>query len=164
MSEIIGAVIGTIAVIVIPLFNWLSHRVTREGRLLLRVNRFGATYALMPEGAERDAFARHLNRLIKELNEWLEPANKRRRRAQLVISVLIYIAGVAVALSLFSLIQTHPWVQVLIGGVAGGLIIWVQEFGSGLIERDKQRADQARRDEAEAARHEAIRRGEPFGA
>ena len=53
MSDVTAAVVGAVAVTCIPVFAWFSRRATKEGRLLLRVDRLGKAYALMPDSDEK---------------------------------------------------------------------------------------------------------------
>lgn len=71
MNQLVGAVIGAIAVVSIPLVAWFSRRATREGRLLVRVERLGSAYRVMPASGERTEFEQHLRRAIAHLNDWL---------------------------------------------------------------------------------------------
>ena len=52
MTEIAGSIVGAAVVICIPLIAWFSRRATREGRLMLPVERLGIVYALMPHSLQ----------------------------------------------------------------------------------------------------------------
>lgn len=162
MDAYFTAALGVLAVILIPGTRWVSQRVTREGRLLLRIQRLGVAYSVMPAGAARDEFASHIEAVTAELNGWLDPENRRRREAVRAFGFGVYVMGVVIAVVFIRDASEQPWGQVFIGVLAGAIIVAFQEGASRLVRRRKiGRAKDAER-EREAARHEAIRRGEPI--
>lgn len=167
MLELVGAVIGAIAVVVIPLVAWSSRRLTKEGRLLLRIERLGSARALMPDSPQRKRFEEHLNQVTSELNEWLDEGNKKRRRVQRRVSIGTYVVGVvAVFLSLPFTSPTDPWRSSVIGGVIGTLIAVVTLVTSYLLERnarrEAERAEMQRAEAEQAKRMDALRSGTPI--
>jgi amino acid transporter len=166
MPEILGAVVGAIAVIGIPLVAWFSRRATQEGRLTLRVERLGTVYALMPNSAEKETFKSHLTGTIASLNSWLDPDNARRRRIIHRVSIATYVVCLVVVLCTAPFVDTArtPWFTSVLGVVIG-LVVSLITFGTSyLLERStriKRERDTAEREEAAAAtRMDALRRGE----
>lgn len=164
MTEILGALVGSLAVIGIPIVAWSSRRFTREGRLLLRIERLGSAHALMPNSSEKELFETHVNQVTAELNEWLDEGNRRRRRIQRRVSTSIYVLGMlAVFLSVPFTTSDDPWRSTTIG-VGVGIFIVVATFGSSFLLSRNSRINvekEARQKEKaeEALRLEALRLG-----
>jgi len=168
MSEVFAAALGAFAVLVIPLVAWFSRRATREGRLLLRIERLGAVYALMPASPERKAFETYLNASIGDLNAWLNADNAKRRRIIRLISGCAYVIGVVFVLAVIPYLDADadPWQTGALGSIVGFAIAAVSLLASLVMERSartKSAAEAIAREEAAAAiRIEALRQGEPF--
>jgi hypothetical protein len=161
MSEVLAAVIGAAAVLVIPLVAWSSQRMTREGRLLLRVNRLGSAFALMPESHEKKAFEAHLRRAIGELNEWVDPTSKAQRAVQRVIGGFLYVLGVAILFLVYELVGVqNTWLTSLLGVLIGCGIAAVSLMSGAVIQRVAAKREEARQQDE---RMERIRRGEVPG-
>lgn len=168
MSEVIGAVIGAVAVICIPLVAWFSRRATREGRLLLRLERLGSVFALIPDSAEKDVFEVHLTGAAGDLNSWLDADNAKRRK--LIRNINRWTYGIGVLAALFALPSidsaANPWQSSLLGAASGVAIAAVTMGASLLLERSARsksaRAAKEREDAATALRIEALRQGEPM--
>lgn len=165
MPEIIGAVVGALAVIGIPLVAWFARRATREGRLLLRVERLGSVHALMPESPEKSIFEVHLTGALDDLNSWMDLDNVKRRKLIRKINWWTYgIGAVAVLVTLPTIDPTvNPWQASLTGTVIGVAISVVTLGASFVLERSgrkKSAQKAAEREEAVAAlRLEALRKG-----
>jgi hypothetical protein len=168
MSEVVGAVIGAIAVVCIPLAAWFSRRATREGRLLLRVERLGSVFALIPDSTEKDTFELHVIGAVADLNSWLDADNAKRRKLIRTINRWTYGIGVlAVFIALPSIdTSANPWQSSVLGTVIGLSIAGVTMGASFLLERSARAksalAAKAREDAAAALRMEALRQGEPM--
>jgi len=72
MEQMWAAIIGAVALVGIPVGAWLSRRFTKEGRLLLRIERLGAVHQVVPDSPQRDALGRRVLLLVEELNEWID--------------------------------------------------------------------------------------------
>ncbi len=165
MSAIVGAVIGALAALLIPVAAWLSQRATREGRLLLRVERLGNAYEVMPESQERRIFESHLRQAISRLNNWLDAERRARRRLQRLITITTYFVGLLVLSIAVPIVGVNNGAASSAVGVVVGVLVSVVSLGSSyLIERSAGKAaDRAARAEgasAEARRLEALRKGE----
>lgn len=166
MPEIVGAIVGALAVIGIPIAAWLSRRVTQEGRRTLRVERLGGVYALMPESPEKEAFKLHVTDAIASLNLWLDPDNSRRRRIVRRVSTVAYIVGVLVVLVTVPLVSpTKTPLFSSVFGIVIGIVISLITFGTSYILERKTRAEKSREaaeqsKAAAAARMDALLRGE----
>lgn len=152
MIEFASALIGALVVASIPAIAWLSKRATREGRLMLRIQQLGSTFALMPESQEKEIFRGFLDSAVSELNAWLEPDNFKRRRLIRGSSIAIYVIGL---ISVFVLVPVtnavdDPKFSVLIGSVIGILIVVATSLTSYFLER-RSRRDAAERSVAAAA-------------
>jgi len=168
MPEVVAAILGALAVIGIPLVAWFSRRATREGRLLLRVERLGSVHALMPASPEKDTFEGYLTAAVADLNTWLNPENAKRRKLIRNINWLTYVVGVIAVILAFPSIDTaaNPW-QSSVLGVGIGLAIAVVSLGASyLLERNARaesaRALEEREQAATALRMDALRHGEPL--
>ena len=155
LIQLLPAVIGAIALVGIPAVAWFSRRATREGRLLLRIERLGSAYALLPDSLERTTFERHLTVAVAALNDWLDESNKARRRLERKIFWWSYSIGVILVTAYVALtpFKTNPWVTGLVEVVVAGLISLVTYGSSSLLSR------RARKDAADR-RMQAISRGE----
>ena len=168
MSEVFAAALGALAVIGIPLVAWFSQRATREGRLLLRVERLGSVYALMPISPEKETFEVHLTGAVADLNAWLDADNAKRRKTIRLVSGWTYAIGVVAVLIALPSVDTakNPWQSSLLGAVIGVTIAAVTTGASFLLERSARaksaRAAKEREDAAAALRMEALRQGEPM--
>lgn len=168
MEQIFGSAIGALAVICIPLIGWFSRRVTPEGRLTLRVERLGSVYALMPESPEKDEFKAHVTSAIKNLNGWLDPDTRRKRRVIQGVSVAAYLLGVSIAFIVINSVDESAkfWLSPLIGVGLGVAITAVAGFTALGLERQGSTRDakaaKAIIDAAAAERMEALRRGLPI--
>lgn len=168
MSEIFVAALGVLAVIGIPIVTWFSRRATREGRLLLRVERLGSVYALMPISPEKDIFEVHLIGAITDLNAWLDADNAKRRKLIRLARGSTYAIGVvAVLIALpFMDAAANPWQAFLLGSIIGVASTAVTMGTSFLLEREARAksalAAKEREDAAAALRMKALRKGEPM--
>lgn len=166
MSELLAATLGAFAVIGIPFVAWFSRRATREGRLLLRVERLGSVLALMPLSPERDIFETHVNGAVADLNLWLDADNAKRRGFIRNVNRWTYSLGVLAALVVLPSIDAtvNPWQSSLVGTIIGGTIAIVTIGTSFLLERSARskaaRAEEERDEAAAVLRMEALRRGE----
>jgi hypothetical protein len=157
MYELVGPVIGAIAVIGIPLVAWLSRRSTREGRLLMRVERLGTAHALMPDSAEKNSFAVYLVAAISDLNSWLNPDNAKRRRLIRRIFGWTYALGVIAVLISIPAVndESKPWLPSTLGISIGTGIAAITMGSSFLIERSARRKAALARKRAEDAESQA---------
>ena len=168
MSEILPAALGALAVIGIPLVSWFSRRATREGRLLLRMERLGSVYALMPASPEKNTFGVYLIGAVADLNSWLDTDNAKRRRLISTINRWTYGIGVAAVFITLPSIDTtaNPWLTSVLGAVIGLTIALITMSAAYFLERNARqksaRAAKEREDAAAAVRMEALRRGEPL--
>ena len=166
MTEIAGAIVGAVAVICIPLIAWFSRRATREGRLMLRVERLGSLFALMPDSPERETFKIQLTGAIGNLNAWLNPGNIRRRKIIKRISTAIYLVGVLAALVALPSVDTtkSPWFSSAFGAFVGVAISAASLIAAYILERTARRQasmnEKAVEDAAAELRMDALRRGE----
>ncbi|TFD47156.1 hypothetical protein E3T33_03785 [Cryobacterium sp. TMT1-2-1] len=167
MSEITGAAIGALAVICIPLIAWFSRRATPEGRLTLRVERLGNVYALMPESQEKETFRQHLTGAISNLNTWLDPDARKRRRVIQGAAVSVYLVGVVLAMWVINSVDENvkPWVSPILGAALGVAISGVAIVMALLLERSARRkagkSTKAAEEAATALRIEALKMGVP---
>jgi hypothetical protein len=164
MAEVFGPLVTAIAVVGIPLVSWFSRRATREGRLLLRVERLGSAFAVMPASAERTEFELHLRNAVALLNEWLDSENRDRRRIRIAVLVAASLAALVVLIFAFPIVGAANTVGQTWLGVAVGSSIALINFGTSLlIERAAARKSAAREQSARAAeataRMEALRLG-----
>jgi len=168
MSEVLAAALGAIALVGIPFVAWFSRRATREARLLLRVEKLGTAYRLMPSSPEKTTFESHLTRAIADVNSWLDPESATRRRLVRKINRWTYGFGVLALFVTFPLINTteNPWQSSFLGAGIGVAIAIITTVASFLVERNartKSALAAKERDKAAAAlRMNALRRGEPM--
>lgn len=168
MVEILSTVIGSITLIGVALASWLSQRATRERRLLLRVQKLGNAYALMPDSVEKATFESHLNGAVANLNQWLDPVNTARRKLIRTINRGTYAFSFIVALIVFASINANdnPWASSVVGASIGIFIAVVTSASSYLIERsDRKKAAEAEKERERVAaslRKAAFVRGEPL--
>ena len=120
MNEFLAAVIGALAVVIVPTVGWFSQRLTREGRLLLRIDRVGAAYALLPDSAEKSALEVHLRQAAADLNAWLEPDNKAIRMVRRTITSAIFILVVATLSTITTLAGIRDLAVTFALGLAAG--------------------------------------------
>lgn len=170
MSELLAAALGALAVIGIPLVAWYSRRATREGRLLLRIQKFGSAYELMPESSEKETFRVHLTGAIADLNSWMDADNASRRKLIRRINGWTYGVGVAALLLSLPIVESpsQPWLASVLGTTIGFAIAIATMSASFVVERSARQksAETARqRDEALAeARVAAFQQGTPFSS
>jgi hypothetical protein len=165
MEQIIGAVIGGLALVGIPFFSWVSRRASSEGRKLLRVERLGTIYALMPESDEKKTFGGHVTLAAKDLNEWINLDNAKLRYAVRIASATILVVGFTAAFVVGSIpsIRANDSAT-LTTGIAFGALISFTNLGSSYL-FEKRAIARAKEKELvsakaeEAARHEAFRLG-----
>lgn len=163
MDQMWAAIIGAVALVGIPIGAWLSRRFTKEGRLLLRVERLGAVHNVLPLSPQRDALGRRVLLLVEELNEWIDVPKENLRLAQRVLGSIVFALGLIVTTALTSHV-TDPAIGVVIQA-AGGVVIASSAIGvSALLERWATKREAEKRSDDEVAvvtaRYEAIRRGE----
>ena len=167
MNEMLGPILGAIAVTGIPLVTWISSRATKERRLILRVNRLGGVYALMPESSEKDTFERHVTRAISKLNAWLDFNTARRRQIMRWVSGSVYVVGVSVAFAISESVDAgaKTWVSPLVGGAVGVAIPVLSSVTARVLDRNelmKSAAEKKASDEAAtASRIQALSMGIP---
>ena len=137
MPEIIGAFIGAVALLSVPLIGWVSQRITARGRLTLRVERMGAIYNAIPDSPEEDASKPHLTDGVRKLNEWLNPTAAKIRQLAVVSSIVIYVVFTGAALLLMQHVDTsvQPWTPLNVGVITGVLISLVGGVAGWLIGR-----------------------------
>lgn len=168
MSEITGAIIGALSIICIPLIAWFSRRATPEGRLILRVERLGRLYALMPESEEKESFKPRLTEAVGNLNAWLDPHARSGRRIIQAVAVSVYLVGVVAAMLVINSVgeDVKSWVSPLLGVCLGMTISGITIVTAQLVARTVQRkilaAAMASEEEASALRMDALRRGAPI--
>lgn len=166
MSELLTAGIGAIALTLVSLVSWYSPRATFEGRLLIRVERLGAAFAVMPSSPEKDSFARHLTGEIKKLNAWIDPNNARKRRVVRNVKIGLLIPAFAGLLLVLPAVAPDlpPAVPALVGfgiGTVIAIVAIVVEQAMEKLTRRRDETELAERDAAEAeARMSSLRRGE----
>ena len=166
MPEVVSALIGAVAVICIPIIAWLFRRSTREGRLLLRVERLGSAHSVMPDSPEKLRFAGYLVGAVNDLNSWLDPENRRRRKLIRRIFGWTYAVGVIAVLLSIPVIDddSRPWLSSTLGIIIGTGIAVVTMGSSFIIERNARlnaaKALKMIDDTAASERMEAVRRGE----
>lgn len=167
MEQMWAAVIGAVALVGIPVGAWLSRRFTKEGRLLLRIERLGAIHSIVPDSHQRDALGRRVLLLVEELNEWIDVPKAQLRLAQRVLGLIVFVVGLVLSTALTAQL-TDPALNVVIQ-VIGGVVIALAAIGvSTLLERWATKREAAKRSEEEtaavAARYDAIKRGESPGS
>ena len=166
MEEMWAAIIGALALVGIPLAAWLSRRFTKEGRLLLRIERLGAAHAVVPDSEQRDALGRRLLLLVTELNAWIDVPKEKLRVSQRVLALCVFLVGFAVTVAVTSHI-TDPTLVVVIQIVAGVVIAFASIGVSTLLERWASKGEASRLSAAATAasaeRYDALMRGENPG-
>lgn len=144
MNEFFAALIGASAVVVVPLVAWLTQRFTQEGRLLIRIDRYGRAFALMPESSERDEFESHLLRSISELNRWLDPSNRRIRLLQRLITWGLGVAMTVILAVVLGVLHIHdPALTFPIGLAAGAVVAMISIISGTLLEKSATRKSSA---------------------
>ena len=157
MPELLTALLSVIGVAVVPFVGWLSQRLTREARLLLRVNRLGSSLQFVPSSPEKSDLEKNLIIAVRDLNEWIDPINKVIRAIQRLIGVLLFLAASWFMVWLQSESEVSPAVSFLtslaIGAVVAGAIV-----STGFL---MQKTFTRRRSETELKKRiERLRRGE----
>lgn len=132
---------------------------------MLRIEKLGSAFSLMPESPEKSVFQVHLTGAIANLNDWLDSDNLKQRKTIRRITVATYVIGVAgVLISLPFAQSSAPWVSSAIGAVVGVAIAAITFASSYFVERGARRKaelEEAKREsDAAAIRMEALRRGE----
>jgi hypothetical protein len=167
MYVILGAALGALAAIGIPLVTWVSRRATSGGRLAIQVERLGIVYALMPDSSEKETFKLHLIKAIRNLNAWLDIDATQRRKVIQLASAPVYLVGVVlvVAIALGAASAARPWISFGGGAVVGLAVGIVGNVTASLFDRHarqkKSQADKETEDAAASVRFESIRTGEP---
>jgi hypothetical protein len=168
MSEVFAAALAALAVVGIPLVAWFSRRATREGRLLLRIERLGSVYSLMPASLEKNTFEVRVTEAVADLNRWLDEDNAKRRTIVRLISGATYAIGVVAVLIALPFLDAaaNPLQSSLFGSVVGVAIAAVTTGASFVLERSASaksaRAAKEREGAADALRIEALRQGHPL--
>lgn len=135
--------------------TWGSRRLTRKGRLLLRIKRLGTAYELLPDSIEKSHLTEHVNDLASELNNLLD--NKKARRIQRIVSTWSYIVGIIVILALLLLISLNdPRQSLILGTVIGLLIAMVTILASLFLERKNRRQSERAEKAREAAAQDQL--------
>lgn len=163
MEQVWAAIIGAVALVGLPVGAWLSRRFTKEGRLLLRIERLGAVHEVVPDSPQRDALGRRVLLLVEELNEWIDVPKANLRLAQRVLGFIVFVVGLVLTTAL-TLRVDDPALAVVIQ-VTGGVVIALSTIGlSALLERWATKREAGKRSAEEVAaviaRYEAIKRGE----
>jgi len=137
MDQIVGDIIGGLALIAIPLVAWGSRRATSEGRKLLRVERLGNIYSVMPAGPDKAEFEKHVVRAIQNVNAWIDIDTVNRRILMRLLAVVTFLAGVACAIWVTTIPgpNVDDWFKFGTGIVFGSLIAIVNFISSTLLER-----------------------------
>jgi hypothetical protein len=157
MSEVAGAVIAALALLGIPVVTWFSRRATREGRLLLRIERLGAVYALMPPSEERETFEKFLRAAIRDLNKWMDLDSTKRRRIHRWVFGLTYGLGVVASVALVQSVdqQAKIWVSPIAGIGAGVVISMITLLASEILDRRAKNELETATNEKERAQIQA---------
>lgn len=163
METVWAAIIGAITLVGVPVGAWLSRRFTKESRLLLRVERLSAAYAILPESEQRQALGRRILLIVEELNEWIDVPKEKLRILQRVAAASVFVLGVAAVVALTN--QLSDPGTVILAQVTGGIFIAFLMIGlSTALERwatrkaESRKSDELKAEEAE--RYGALRRGE----
>ncbi len=133
MNEFLAAVIGALAVVVVPAVGWFSQRLTREGRLLLRIDRLGAAYVLLPDSKEKSALGAHLRLAVADLNMWLEPSNKAVRMLRRVITWTLFVIAVVSLSTITTLAGIRDFAVTLPLGLGAGAVAGVLSLVLGSV-------------------------------
>lgn len=124
---------------VVGVATWLSRRITKESRLLIRLERLAAVYAQLPPGIERDAFSIHVNELTRALSTRLDPIFRRERRLKRRATTAVYATAIA-AVSLLSVFSLSSGTSNLpLASVIGVALGAASVAATWLIERDTKR-------------------------
>jgi hypothetical protein len=158
--------LGLLVAILVPLVAWISPRLTKEGRLVEKLRRLGAVYAVLPAGPDRDTFASRLSYVVAELNAWTAPSARRRRNLQRLVSVAVWVLALIAVISTSPLVARGNFVsQIVTGLIIGGLATGLSQLAAFWIgRRDAQRDEQdaaTARQAFESRRLESFRRGDP---
>lgn len=157
MPELLAVLLSIIGVAVVPFIGWLSQRLTREARLLLRVNRLGSALQFVPSSDERTALEKNLLAAVRDLTEWIDPINKGIRGIQRLIGVLLFVAGswFVVWLQSFGAV---PSAVSFLTALAIGAFVAIAMVATGFL---MQKLFTRRRSDTELKRRiEGLRRGE----
>jgi len=159
MLEIVPTLLAVLGTAVITAAAWFSKRATREGRLLLRIERLGAAYALLPESVEKKQLGGHLLRTAAALNDWLDVDAQRLRRVQWIATVVAFVLAVVASSYVVPAIAS-PGAQWLtsfaIGLGLGFLVLLTMLAGQFVLARSARQRELARA----AERYAAFARGE----
>lgn len=151
-----------------PCISWLSRRATQEGRLALKLERYGALYLSLPDSPEKVEFEKQVTRITRQLNEWLEADNVARRQTNRILSTAIYVFGFAGSIFAvpFALATFGASGSFIVGLLEGALIAFIRWIAIYFVERRERLRLSALADAAqvnrEDARAEALRHGEPM--
>ncbi|WP_439565049.1 hypothetical protein [Microcella sp.] len=157
MPELLAALLSVIGVAVVPFIGWLSQRWTREARLILRVNRLGSALQFVPSSDEKAALEKNVLAAVRDLNEWIEPINRGIRGVQLLIGVLLFVAGSWFVVWLQPLAAVPSAVSFLMSLAIGALVATAMVSTGFLMQRlfTRRRSDADFRN-----RVERLKRGE----
>jgi hypothetical protein len=161
MTEVLGVLLGSFVAIVVPLSGWIQKRVTKEGRLIRRLEILGDACGKLPDSAERKALEGHLLRVAEELNEWLNPANRPIRRIQSAASWVSATLGVVAVVILVPIVGTNDPVGSLLLGVAIGtaialVVLPLAALAAFIVSKRLAKTEEQARIAADEARLEAL--------
>jgi hypothetical protein len=155
MNEIIASVVVAAAAIGIAVVG--SQRLTREGRLLGRLQRLGAAHALVPSSPEGRELEVHVRRAAADLADWIDPGKAARRWLLRFLTTILF----AVVVTGFLLISNALALDLVTTTVLAVPIGFLVGAASLLIAAGLQRFVDRRESERETAvRLELLRKGE----
>jgi hypothetical protein len=155
MNEIIASVVVAAAAVGIAVAG--SQRLTREGRLIGRLQRLGTAYALVPASPEGRELEIHVRRAAAELADWIDPGKSARRWVLRLLTAILF----AVAVTVLVLISNALSLDLLVTTVLSVLVGFLVGAASLLIAAGLQRFVDRRESERETAvRLELLRKGE----
>ena len=166
MADFLGSWLSALAVTGVSILFGSSQRFTREGRLLLRIQRLGSVYQLLPESAGKAELGQRISGIVDELNTWLDAETVKRRAIGRMVWVVTFVIGlVAAVVTTMSLNPTaQPWSSIAIGAAYGAAITASATGVMLVLDRQSRRRLEAAKAsssaEAFAKRVEELRRGE----
>jgi hypothetical protein len=159
MLDIVGPVVAVLGTAVIAAGGWVSKRLSREGRLVLRIERLGSAYSALPESPEKKELEGHLLQAAAKLNDWLDEDARIVRWIQRVAMGLAAIVGAWLSSRIAPSIPNPVVLSVAsfgIGCALGVLILVVMA----LAHRVQMKRSRGRERERMRERYAAIERGE----